>query len=80
MLQNVCTFKKTTEQSFLKSRMSLDSRSLIYAVKCSACKEEYIGETEIGQSRLRDRVRIHEQHFHQPQHEKLKTTYGPAVK
>ena len=60
--------------------MSLDSRSLIYAVKCPTCKEEYIGEIEIGQSRLRDRVRIHGQYIHQPQYEKLKTTYGPAVK
>ena len=30
--------------------MSCDSRNLIYVVKCSTCKEEYIGETGIGES------------------------------
>ena len=49
--------------------MTCDSRNLIYVVICPTCKEEYIGETGIGHSKLRDRVRIY---IPQPEHEKLK--------
>ena len=52
--------------------MTCDSRNLIYVVICPTCKEEYIGETGIGDSKLRDRVRIYRQHIRQPEHEKLK--------
>ena len=37
--------------------MSCDSINLIYVVKFPICKEECIGETGIGESRLRDRAR-----------------------
>ena len=36
------------------------------------CKEEYIGKTGIGDSKLRDRVTIYGQHIRHPQHEILK--------
>ena len=52
--------------------MTCDSRSLNYVVICPTCKEEYIGQTGIGDSKLRDRVRIYRQHIRQPEHEKLK--------
>ena len=52
--------------------MISDSSNLIYVVICQICKEEYIGETRIGNSKLRDRVRICKQHIQQPKHEKLK--------
>ena len=52
--------------------MTCDSRNLIYVVICPTCKEEYIGETGIGDSKLRDRVRIYRQHIRQPEHKKLK--------
>ena len=47
--------------------MTCDSRNLIYVVICSTCKEKYIGD-----SKLRDRVRIYRQHIGQSDHEKLK--------
>ena len=54
--------------------MTCDSRNLIYVVICPICKEDYIGENGIGDSKLRCRVRIYA-------HEKLKVekhlqTYG----
>ena len=52
--------------------MTCDSRNLIYVVICPTWKEEYIGETGIGDSKLRDRVRIYRQHIRQPEYEKLK--------
>ena len=52
--------------------MTCDSRNLIYIVICPTCKEEYIGETRIGNSKLRDRVRIYRQHIRQPEYEKRK--------
>ena len=52
--------------------MICNSKNFIYAVICPTCKERYIGETRIGDSRLRYRVRIYRQHIRQPEHEKLK--------
>ena len=52
--------------------MTCDSRNLIYVVICPTCKEEYIGETGIGDFKVRDRVKIYWQHIRQPEHEKLK--------
>ena len=52
--------------------MTCDSRNLIYVVICPTCKEEYIGETGTGDSKLRDTVRIYRQHIRQPEQEKLK--------
>ena len=34
--------------------------------------EEYTGETGVGKTRLRDRVRVYRQHIKQPEHQKLK--------
>ena len=51
--------------------MTCDSINLIYVVNCPTCKEGYIGETGIGDSKLRDKVRIYRQHIRQPEHEKL---------
>ena len=66
------TFKNVDKQLFLKTKMTCDSRNIIYVVICPICKEEYIGETGIGDSKLRDRVRIYRQHIRRPEHEKLK--------
>ena len=66
------TFKNVDKQLFLKTKMACDSRNIIYVVICPICKEEYIGETGIGDSKLRDRVRIYRQHIRRPEHEKLK--------
>ena len=60
------------QQFFLKTKMTRDNRNLIYVVICSTCKEEHIGETKIGDSKLRDRVRICRQHIRKHEHEKLK--------
>ena len=60
------------KQLFLKTKMTCDSRSFIYVVICPTCKEEYIDETGIGDSKIRDRVRIYRQHIRQREHEKIK--------
>ena len=52
--------------------MKRDSRNLIDVVICPTCKEEYIGESRIEDSKLRDRVRIYRQHIRHAEHEKLK--------
>ena len=52
--------------------MICDSRNLIYLVTCPTCKEQYISETEIGDSKLRDRVRMYIKNTRQPEHEKRK--------
>ena len=52
--------------------MSCNSFNVIYVVICSACLEEYIGETGAGKTRLRYRVRVYRQHIKQPEHGKLK--------
>ena len=64
--------KDVGKQFFLKKKMTRENRNLIYVVICSTCKEEHIGETKIGDSKLRDRVRICMQHIRKPEHEKLK--------
>ena len=53
-------------------KMTCDGRNLIHIVICPTCKEEYIGETGIGDCKLTDRVRIYRQHTRQPEHEKRK--------
>ena len=64
-------FKNVGKQLFLKAKMACDRRNLIYVVICPACKEEYIGETGIVDSKLRDRVWVYRQHIRQPEREKL---------
>ena len=66
------TFKNVGKQFLLKTKMTCESRNLIYVVICPTCKEEYIGETGTGDSKLRDRVWIYRQHIRLPKHEKLK--------
>ena len=52
--------------------MTCDGTNLIYVVICPTCREKYTGETGIGDSKFRYRVRIYGQHIRQPEHEKLK--------
>ena len=44
----------------------------IYVAICGTCKEEYLGETGEGKTKLRDWVRVYRQHIQQPQYQKLK--------
>ena len=44
----------------------------LYVVIFGTCKEEYIGETGEGKTKLRDRVRVYRQHIRQPQYQQLK--------
>ena len=39
----------------------------LYVIICDTCKEEYIGETGEGKTKLGDRVRVYRQHIRQPQ-------------
>ena len=56
----------------LKKRFTCDSFNLIYVVICNTCKEKYIGETGVGKTELRDRVRVSRKHIRQPQYQQLK--------
>ena len=72
LLEISYTFKNVGKQFILKTKMTSDSRNLIYVVICPTYKKEHIGETGIGDSKLRDRVRIYRQHIQQSEREKLK--------
>ena len=65
-LKSTIRLKTLVNNSFLKVKMTCDSRNLIYVVICPTCKEENIGETGIGNSKLRDWVRKYRQHIRQP--------------
>ena len=43
----------------------------MYIVIRDTCKEEYIGETGGGKTKLWDRVRVYRQHIWQPQYQQL---------
>ena len=53
--------------------MSCNSFNVIYVSICSVCLEEYIGETGVGKTRLRDRARVYRQQTKQPEYQKLRT-------
>ena len=56
----------------MKTPRFCNSFNVIYVVICSGCLEEYIGETGVGKTRLRDSVRVCRKHIKQPEHQKLK--------
>ena len=66
------TFKNANYKFELKSHMTCDSRNLIYVVICPGCSEEYIGETGIGKTTQRDRVRVYRQHIKDEHLQQLK--------
>ena len=66
------TFKNIQITFELKNRFTCDRFNLINVVICDKCKEEYIGETGEGKTKLRDRVRVYRQHIRQPQYQQLK--------
>ena len=66
------TFKNVQITFKLKTRFTCDRFNLIYVVICGTCKEEYIGETGEGKTKLRDRFRVYRQHIRQPQYQQLK--------
>ena len=66
---------KFTSQGDIQMRSSVQIKFLYYLLYIAifpTCKKEYIGESRIGNSKLRDRVRIYRQHIQQPEHENLK--------
>ena len=66
------TFKNVQITFKLKNRFTCDSFNLTYVVICGTCKEEYIGETGEGKTKLKDRIRVYRQHIRQPQWQQLK--------
>ena len=66
------TFKNAHITFKLKNRFTCDSFNLIYFVFRDKCKEEYVGETREGKTKLRDRIRVYRQHMRQPQYQQLK--------
>ena len=71
LLSNECTIRNVNKTFTLKTTMSYNSLYVIYVVICSGCLE-YIGETGVGKTRLRDRVRVYRQHIKQLEHTQLK--------
>ena len=65
-------FKNVQITINLKNYFTCDSFSLLYVLICDTYKEEYIGETGEGKTKLRDRVRVYCQHIQQPQYQLLK--------
>ena len=51
---------------------SCDSSNLLYIVICPTCGEKYNGETRVGKTKLRNRVRDYRQHIRLPEYQKLK--------
>ena len=72
MINDPYTFKNVPITFKLKNRFACDSFNLIYVLICETCKEEYIGETGEGKTKLRDRVRVYRQHIRQAQYQQLK--------
>ena len=72
LLGNSYTFKNVDKTFNLKAYFSCDSYNLLYIIICPTCGEEYTGETGIGKTKLRDRVRVYRQHIRQPEYQKLK--------
>ena len=66
------TFKYFKITFKLKSHFKCDSFNLIYIFICDKCKEECIGETGEGKTKLRDRIRMFGQHIRQPEYQQLK--------
>ena len=72
LLGNSYTFKNIDKIFNLKAYFPCDSSNLLYVIIFSTCGEEYTVETEIGKTKLRDRVRVYRQHIRQPEYQKLK--------
>ena len=72
LLGNLYTFKNVDKTFNLKTYFSCSSYNLLYIIICLTCGEEYTGETGIGKTKLRDRVRVYRQHIRQPEYQKLK--------
>ena len=54
LINDHCTFKNVQITFNLQNRFTCDSCNLLYVVICDTCKEEYIGETGEGKTKLRD--------------------------
>ena len=72
LIANSYKFKNHDTPFFLKSDFNCNSSNLIYVIKCPTCKEEYIGETGEGKSKLRDRTRVYRDHIKNVKNTKLK--------
>ena len=72
LLSKEHTFKNVNKTFKLKTSMSCYSFNVINILICSGYLEEYLGETDVDKTSLRDTVRVYRQHIKQPAHQKLK--------
>ena len=72
VLGNSYTIKNVDKTFNLKTYFSCDSYNLLYIIICPTCDEEYTRETGVGKTKLRDRVRVYQQHIREPKYQKLK--------
>ena len=70
VLGNSYTFKNVDKTFNLKAHFSCDSSNLLYIVICPTCGEKCTGETGVGKTKLRDRVRVYRQNIRQPEYQK----------
>ena len=56
----------------MKIYFSCHGSNLLYIIICPTCGEECTGETGVGKTKLRERVRVYRQHIRQHQYQKLK--------
>ena len=72
LLYKDCTIKNVNKTFPLKTPITFNGFNVIFAVICLGCLGKYIGETGVGSTHLKDRVRVYRQHLKQSKHLQLK--------
>ena len=55
----------------MTAHFSCDSPNLLYIIICPTCGDEYTRETGVGKTKLRDHVRVYQQHIRQPEYREV---------
>ena len=64
---------KNVDKTFnLKTYFSCHSCTFLYFIICPTYGEECTSKTEVGKTKLRDRVWVYQQHIRQPEYQKFK--------
>ena len=71
LLGNLYTFKNVDKTFNLTAHFSCDSPNLLYIIICPTCGDEYTRETGVGKTKLRDCVRVYQQHIRQPEYRQV---------
>ena len=63
VLQTISNNSAGISTAIQEGFQGVENRNLLYIIICSTCGEEYTGETAVGKTKLRDRVRVYRQHI-----------------